>query len=114
MRVPAVIRVTVVGGSVVHGVKVSKERTQFFNGGYVITRLHQPFIKWLCSLARERVKGGLSAHFLKSPLDVGVNEGDWIVRVLVARGQIMEHVKQLRASRGTILKATCALHKIWT
>jgi hypothetical protein len=24
-----------------------------------------------------------------------------------------EHVEQLRASRGTILKATCALHKIW-
>ena len=25
----------------------------------------------------------------------------------------MEHVKQLRATCGTIMKATCALHKIW-
>jgi hypothetical protein len=111
MRVPAVIRVTVVGGGAVHGVEVSKERTQFFNGGDVITRLHPPIIIWLCSLARERVKGGLSAHFLKSRLDIGVDEGDRIVRVLVVHGQIMEHVKQLRACRGTILKATCALHK---
>ena len=52
-------------------------------------------------------------HFLKSRLDVGVDEGDRIIRVLVVCGQIMEHVKQLRASRGTILWATCALHKIW-
>ena len=56
-----------------------------------------------CSLARERVKGGLTTNFLKSRLDVGVDEGDRIIRVLVVRGQIMEHVKQLRASRGTIL-----------
>ena len=55
------------------------------------------------SLARERVKGGLTAHFLKSRLDVGVDEGDMIIRVLVVRGQIMEHVEQLHASRGTIL-----------
>jgi hypothetical protein len=93
MRVPALITVTVVGGGAVHGVEVSKERTQFFNGGDVITRLHPPIIIWLCSRARERVKGGLSAHFLKSRLDVGVDEGDRIVRVLVVRGQIMEHVK---------------------
>ena len=56
-----------------------------------------------CSLARERVKGGLTTHFLKNRLDVGVDEGDRIIRVLVVRGQIMEHVKQLHASRGTIL-----------
>ncbi len=79
------------------------ERTYFFNGGDVITRLHPPIIIWLCNLARERVKGGLTTHFLKSSLDVGVDEGDRIIRVLVIRGQIMEHVKQLRASRGTIL-----------
>jgi hypothetical protein len=41
---PEVIRVTVVGGGAVHGVEVSKERTQFFNGEDVITRLHQPII----------------------------------------------------------------------
>ena len=58
---------------------------------------------WLCSLARERVKGDLTTHFLKRRLDVGVDEGDRIISVLVVRGQIMEHVKQLRASRGTIL-----------
>jgi hypothetical protein len=68
-----------------------------------ITRLHPPIIVWLCSLARERVKGDLTTHFLKSRLDVCVDEGDRIIRVLVVRGQIMEHVKQLRASRGTIL-----------
>jgi hypothetical protein len=28
-----------------------------------ITRLHPPIIIWLCSLARERLKGGLTAHF---------------------------------------------------
>jgi hypothetical protein len=39
-----VIRVTVSGGGAVHGVEVSKERTQFFNGEDVITRLHQPII----------------------------------------------------------------------
>jgi hypothetical protein len=74
MRAPAVIRVTVVGAGAVLGVEVSKERTQFFNGGDVITRLHRPIIIWLCSLARERVKGGLSAHFLKGRLDVGVEK----------------------------------------
>ena len=74
-----------------------------FNSGDIITRLHPPIIILLCRLARERVKGGLTAHFLKSRLDVGVDEGDRIIRVLVVRGQIMEHVKQLRASRGTIL-----------
>ena len=65
--------------------------------------MHLPIIVWLCSLARERVKGDLTTHFLKSSLDVGVDEGDRIIRVLVIRGQIMDHVKQLRASRGTIL-----------
>jgi hypothetical protein len=34
-----------------------------------------------CSLARERVKGGLTTHFLKNRLDVGVDEGDRIIRV---------------------------------
>jgi hypothetical protein len=58
----------------------------------------------LCSLARERVKGGLTAHFLKSRLDVSVDEGDRIIRFLVSRGQIVEQVKQLRASRSTILR----------
>ena len=53
------------------------------------------------SLARERVKGDLTTYFLKSRLDVGVDEGDRIIRVLVVREQIIEHVKQLRASRGT-------------
>jgi hypothetical protein len=113
MRAPALIRITVVGGGAVHGVEVSEKWMQFFNGGDVITRLHPPIIIWHCSLARERVKGGLSAYFLKSRLVVGVDEGDRIVRVLVVRGQIMEHVKQLREFRGTILKATSALHKIW-
>jgi hypothetical protein len=56
MRAPAVIRVTVVGGGAVHGVEVSEERTQFFNGGDVITRLHPPIIIWLCSLARDLSK----------------------------------------------------------
>jgi hypothetical protein len=45
------------------------------------------------------VKGDLTTHFLKSRLDVGVDEGDRIIRVLVVCGQIMEHVKQLCASR---------------
>ena len=55
------------------------------------------------SALAERVKGGLTTHFLTSRLDVGVDEGDRIIMVLVVRGQIMEHIKQLRASRGTIL-----------
>ena len=28
-------------------------------------------------------------------------------------GQVVEHIEQLRATRGTVLKATCALHVIW-
>jgi|LauGreDrversion2_3_1035106.scaffolds.fasta_scaffold141893_1 hypothetical protein len=35
-----------------------------------------PIIVWLCSLAHERVSGGLTKHFLKTRLDVGVDEGD--------------------------------------
>ncbi len=36
-----------------------------------------------CSLAHERVKGGLSTHFLKSRCDVCVPEGDRIIRLSV-------------------------------
>jgi hypothetical protein len=112
MRVTAVIRVTVGAGGDVNDFEVSEERTQLFNDWDVIPRLHLPIIIWFSTRACERVNGGLSAHFLKGRLDVGVDEGDRIIRVLVLRGQIMEHVEQLRASRGTILKDTCALHKI--
>ena len=59
-----------------------------------------PVIIWHCGFARERVKG--AAHFLKSCLD----EGGRIIRDLLLQSQIMEHVEQLRASRGTIPKAT--------
>ncbi len=49
---------------------------------------------------RECVKGGLAVHFLKNCLDVGVDEGGRIIRVLILHGQIMGHDEQLRTSRG--------------
>jgi hypothetical protein len=67
MLVSAVIRVTVGAGGAVHGFEVSEERTQLFNGWDVIPRLNLPMIIWLCSRAREGVKGGLSGTFPEKP-----------------------------------------------
>ena len=113
MRATAVINVAIDTGGTAHGSEITMEGSQRSDGGDGITWLHPPAIIILCSPSRERVESGLTTHLLKGCSDVGVNEGDRVVGVLSLCGQVVEHIEQLRATRGTVLKATCALHVIW-